>query len=67
MNIGDIVQLKSGGPDMTVERMDTVLDRTEVDCTWMAEGELKEGRFNEKTLVPAKPKKPLGETEIASR
>jgi uncharacterized protein YodC (DUF2158 family) len=32
--VGDIVQLKSGGPAMTIERFDTIGGQPSAWCTW---------------------------------
>jgi uncharacterized protein YodC (DUF2158 family) len=44
--VGDVVQLKSGGPMMTVEEVE---ERT-VFCIWFDKTERKAGRFNPATL-----------------
>ena len=41
--VGDIVQLKSGGPKMTI---DIVLGDGELKCQWFAGDELQEARFD---------------------
>jgi uncharacterized protein YodC (DUF2158 family) len=46
-NVGDVVQLKSSGPLMTVESID---DDGVHNCTWFQERELKKGHFPEATL-----------------
>jgi uncharacterized protein YodC (DUF2158 family) len=38
---GDVVVLKSGGPDMTVESVEGLQAR----CAWFLNGELKRGSF----------------------
>lgn len=40
--IGIIVKLKSGGPDMTVRQ---VYGDNDVDCQWFAGKKLEKGRF----------------------
>ena len=47
---GDIVRLKSGGPDITVEYNDEVENRRIVGCQWFLENKLQEGFFNEASL-----------------
>jgi len=47
--VGDLVQLKSGGPVMTIKRV----DGTMVACQWFAGKNLEEGRFYPSTLVRA--------------
>ncbi len=44
--LGDIVQLKSGGPTMTVDAE----GKSEIVCLWFAESELKSGRFSATSL-----------------
>ena len=44
--IGDVVQLKSGGPRMTVEGYEDDL----VICVWFEKTERKSGNFREATL-----------------
>jgi uncharacterized protein YodC (DUF2158 family) len=49
MNPGDVVQLKSGGPLMTVESV----DQSGVICVWFdAKHNRKQERFPEATLKP---------------
>jgi uncharacterized protein YodC (DUF2158 family) len=43
---GDIVQLKSGGPIMTVDTE----EKSEIGCLWFAESELRNGRFSPTSL-----------------
>lgn len=51
--VGDIVRLKSGGPDMTVR---DVPDHGEIyyDCQWFAGKKLESGRFPEGSLEKVK-------------
>ena len=42
---GDIVQLKSGGPKMTVTRVQQVLDDTVVNTSWFSGSKLEHGGF----------------------
>lgn len=46
---GDIVQLKSGGPKMTVQGYEGIHARY-VECQWFAGSKLSEGSFEEDTL-----------------
>ncbi len=46
-NPGDTVQLKSGGPMMTVKALDV---DNEVICTWIDKAGKREGRFAAVTL-----------------
>ena len=48
---GDIVRLKSGGPDMTVETTDTPIG---YKCQWFAGKKLEWGFFPNKSLVRVK-------------
>lgn len=52
-SVGDVVQLRSGGPAMTVERIAS--DET-VACTWIFSGKENRGEFPVKCLmdVPAR-------------
>jgi uncharacterized protein YodC (DUF2158 family) len=55
--IGDIVRLKIGGPEMTVEAVD--LRTAEVQCTWLVGNLLHRSRFKslavrKATLTPPK-------------
>lgn len=50
---GDQVQLKSGGPEMTVDRVHTnIYDKFsgKYTCKWFSGDQLQEGEFNEETL-----------------
>ena len=38
--VGDVVCLKSGGPDMTVERIETTAADASVICVWFVEQSL---------------------------
>ena len=48
-NVGDVVQLKSGGPSMTVGEV----DGADVWCVWFDKTEKKTGSFNAATLAPS--------------
>jgi uncharacterized protein YodC (DUF2158 family) len=48
LNVGDIVQLKSGGPKMTVD--DPANYNRKVVCHWFAGGKLNSGQFERETL-----------------
>jgi uncharacterized protein YodC (DUF2158 family) len=41
-NVGDVVALKSGGPAMTIARLE---DNGDIICVWMAEGGATYGGF----------------------
>lgn len=47
MRVGDVVRLKSGGPDMTVE---SLRGGGLVDCVWFHEGGAARGHFLAPTL-----------------
>jgi uncharacterized protein YodC (DUF2158 family) len=53
---GDIVQLKSGGPRMTVQGYNTLAILNEgprVECQWFAGAKLNSGFFDEDSLKPS--------------
>ncbi len=52
-NQGDIVQLKSGGPKMTVKTDSDSYD-TDVYCQWFAGNKLNAGSFSPETLIKIK-------------
>lgn len=47
---GDVVVLKSGGPNMTVEGYPYGDDSSTVSCSWFVGDEERNGEFNEKAL-----------------
>nr|DAR03073.1 MAG TPA: putative small protein [Inoviridae sp.] len=59
-NVGDIVKLKSGGPDMTVQAVEKSSTGLTIDaprefngyytCQWFAGKKLEKGRFPEESL-----------------
>jgi uncharacterized protein YodC (DUF2158 family) len=49
--IGDVVQLKSGGPKMTVTEID---GKTHVRTAWFGGSKLEHGRFPLDTITPYK-------------
>lgn len=53
--VGDIVKLKSGGPEMTVEGWNGY--HGGYDCQWFAGKKLDTGRFKLESLVLVKPEK----------
>ncbi len=55
MKIGDAVQLKSGGPKMTIKRTDGPMGGNIV-CQWFAGSKLQEGHFNADSIEPYKDK-----------
>lgn len=52
--IGDVVKLKSGGPDMTVKHVIPGDANTIYDCQWFAGKKLEAGRFPTDSLEFAK-------------
>jgi uncharacterized protein YodC (DUF2158 family) len=49
LKVGDIVQLKSGGPKMTVDDPVNRFNQ-KVVCHWFAGGKLNSGQFERETL-----------------
>ncbi len=50
--VGDIVQLKSGGPQMTVKKItDKFMDDEPINCQWFSGSKLQDGWFNAESLV----------------
>ncbi|MFZ7159657.1 YodC family protein, partial [Avibacterium gallinarum] len=52
-NVGDIVRLKSGGPDMTIRTVVRNISEEFIgfyDCQWFAGKKLESGRFPEESL-----------------
>ena len=54
LKVGDIVQLKSGGPKMTVQS-GTEEEEGHVWCQWFAGSKLEQGRFPVESLVKVAP------------
>lgn len=55
--IGEIVRLKSGGPEMTIDYLETPIGGREpefVHCKWFGGRKLEHGRFNINAIVIAK-------------
>ncbi|HRE72598.1 MULTISPECIES: DUF2158 domain-containing protein [unclassified Candidatus Accumulibacter] len=53
--VGDIVQLKSGGPEMTVQKINDIGDDVSTvrfRCQWFAGKKLESGSFPEESLKP---------------
>lgn len=56
--VGDVVRLKSGGPEMTIEEIDYTIPSKGsgstftgyVYCKWFIGNELKNGRFHQDSL-----------------
>jgi len=54
--VGDVVQLKSGGPPMTVTKVSSnMVGTTEITCIWFF-GEMETGTFKPDTLMPSLPR-----------
>lgn len=49
-DIGDIVRLKSGGPDMTVAEVGEIEGRPTVWCTWFEKDKQDQSTFHPGTL-----------------
>jgi uncharacterized protein YodC (DUF2158 family) len=55
--VGDIVQLKSGGPPMTVTEVNTnLVGYCEIKCQWFF-GRMETGTFTPDVLIPSEPRK----------
>jgi uncharacterized protein YodC (DUF2158 family) len=54
--IGDIVRLKSGGPEMAVKILPTQVGNS-YTCQWFAGKKLEQGNFAEPTLEAVVPEK----------
>jgi uncharacterized protein YodC (DUF2158 family) len=50
--LGDIVQLKSGGPSMTVYEVDNDFGKPVVRCQWFAGKKLESGTFAVESIQP---------------
>ncbi|RQV96945.1 DUF2158 domain-containing protein [bacterium] len=57
--VGDIVRLKSGGPDMTIESTNSLYSG-DYDCQWFAGKKLETGSFKEETLIAVDSKETNG-------
>lgn len=53
-NVGDVVELKSGGPEMTVSKPAYNTQPDEVDCQWFGGRKLEHGKFPKASLVHVK-------------
>jgi uncharacterized protein YodC (DUF2158 family) len=55
--VGDIVELKSGGPPMTVTEVHTnLVGHSEIKCQWFF-GMMWTGTFTPDALIPSRPRK----------
>lgn len=50
---GDIVQLKSGGPKMTVDEVDGQYGKSRIACVWFAGARRERAFFSPETLISA--------------
>lgn len=57
--VGDIVELKSGGLGMTVEGSEEIKGSTHVKCVWHDKGKVQRELFPEATLRKLAPPTPL--------
>lgn len=62
MEVGDVVQLKSGGPRMTVE----YIEKNRVSCVWIQGGEVKRDEFPKDALEARKPSHPSERARVIS-
>lgn len=60
--VGDIAQLRSGGPRMTVDSE----GKSDVSCVWFAEAELRSRKFSPASLVMCEPEKEKGKQPLMS-
>jgi len=49
--VGMIVQLKSGGPKMTIVEIDTEMRYRSINCHWFSGSKLEYGSFHPKSLI----------------
>ncbi len=56
-NVGDLVQLKSGGPTMVVSSVNEERDGSSAHCQWFAGKKREGGFFNTAILIPVEEKK----------
>ncbi len=55
--VGDIVELKSGGPPMTVAEVNTnMVGHTEIVCRWFF-AKMEQATFTPDLLVPSQPRR----------
>ncbi len=55
--VGDVVQLKSGGPKMTIDDVPETAAMNSYHCKWFKGNKLEQGYFSEEILVPVEPEK----------
>ena len=56
--VGDVVRLKSGGPNLTIKKVGTAAGKPTVWCVWFEDAKMLEGQFAPGTLELAKPAPP---------
>jgi uncharacterized protein YodC (DUF2158 family) len=57
--VGDLVVLKSGGPPMTVQQVNsTMTPAHEIQCQWFSGKKLEQGYFASDSLTKAPPETP---------
>ena len=55
VKVGDVVMIKSGGPEMTVVRVFENPDKKDMaECQWFQNNQLKKGEFSLDVLKPYK-------------
>jgi len=62
---GDVVRLKSGGPDMTVLNPGDRLANTGVVCIWFSNNVKMDDEFPEETLEKVPPTRPVSKIRRA--
>ena len=53
--VGQVVQLRSGGPDMTVSDLEVYAHPDHIECQWFGGRKLEEGKFPVESLVEVVP------------
>jgi uncharacterized protein YodC (DUF2158 family) len=58
--VGDVIELKSGGPRMTVKRIHENKDKAEIGyyCAWFVDGKLTNGFFPSETVIRTQDENP---------
>lgn len=51
--VGEVVQLRSGGPEMTVSDTSVYSEPDHVRCQWFGGRKLETGKFPTASLIPA--------------
>lgn len=54
LHLGNVVRLRSGGPNMTVEREPVKAEDTAIQCIWFDGGVARRDQFPRKTLDKVK-------------